>query len=273
MARFVVIGDPIAHSLSPVMHQAAFEALNLPHTYEALRVPAENVAQELDRLRQEGYKGANVTVPLKEEAMRWSVPDDFAQRARSVNTIDLENRLGINTDGDGLVHVLASWEKEHWTLPLEPAVLLLGSGGSARPIALALADSGYPVAIWNRTHSKAVELAAASGGVALEAPIMEQFDVLINATSLSMEAKLPLPVTAESPDASQNSRGEREGQPRVAFDLYYTDGPTHFMGHMADLGWETRDGRELLVAQGALSFEFWLGVSAPIKAMRAAVGL
>jgi shikimate dehydrogenase len=269
MARFAVIGDPVSHSLSPVMHRAGYAARGLEHTYEAIRVEAGTVAKELDRLQEQGFAGVNVTVPLKEEAMEWAHPDDFALRVRAVNTIDLSTRLGINTDGPGFVvtldRLLGPTETQLETVGPERRVLLLGAGGSARAIAFALAEASYPLAIWNRTHARAVELAHGCGAVALETPNLDNFDIVVNATSASMRGELPSPVLRDP--------GETGPEGRLAVDLFYGEAPTAFVKHFAEIGWKAVDGKELLVAQGALSFEFWLGGPAPLEAMRQAVGL
>jgi len=253
--KFAVIGDPIAHSLSPTMHAAAYRALGMDHIYEAICVPSGSVAAELDRLTAEGYTGVNVTVPLKEEAIAWCAPDAFARRVHAVNTIDLRSRQGINTDGPGFVRWIAS-------LDLSPAdsVLLLGAGGSARALAFAMVEAGYPVTIWNRTSERATSLAGACGARATAEPDPSDYQVVVNATSASMGSGGDLPCP------SRPGTG-------VAIDLYYSHTRTSFLQIFGDTGWQTYDGRELLVAQGALAFEFWLGLPAPVEAMRAAVGL
>lgn len=256
MARFAVIGDPVGHSLSPRMHEAAYRELGMSHVYEAIRVPAGGVAAHLGRLSDEGFAGVNVTVPHKEEALAFGEPDEFCQRARAVNTIDLRTGKGKNTDAPGFLAVLA----RHGA---GSRVLLLGAGGSARALALAMGDAGYELAIWNRTEARAVELAGSCGGRAVSG-WSGDFDVIVNATSASLTGELPLDPALIQPPASAGG---------LAIDLYYAGGPTPFMAAFADRGWSTLDGRELLVEQGALAFEFWLDVEAPREAMRAAVGL
>lgn len=252
--KFAVIGDPVAHSLSPKMHAAAYRALGLNHTYEAIRVPGGWVASELDRLAGDGYAGVNVTVPLKEEAMAWCEPDGFAKRAQAVNTIDLLSRRGVNTDGPGFVSWLSN------LVPSPEDVLLLGAGGSARALAFAIVEAGHRLTIWNRTPERAAGLATVCGASAIVEPEPSDYQVVVNATSASMGDGVDLPLPNESGHG-------------IAIDLYYSDSVTAFMKAYERAGWRTFDGRELLVAQGALAFEFWLGVPAPIEAMRAAVGL
>jgi shikimate dehydrogenase len=257
MARFAVIGDPVAHSLSPAMHEAAYRALSLDHSYEAIRVAPGEVVASLEQLKTEGFAGVNVTVPYKEEALGFGSPDEFCLRARAVNTIDLRSGVGINTDAPGFLSVLSSRQ-------IGARVLMLGAGGSARALTIALVEAGYLLAIWNRTPERAAELAALCGGRAVKELELKDFDVVVNATSASLTGDLPSPVALASPSVAHAG---------LAIDLYYTDGPTPYMRAMSAQGWTSLDGRELLVAQGALAFTFWLGVPAPIEAMRTAVGL
>lgn len=248
--KFAVLGDPVSHSLSPKMHTAAYRALGLNHTYEAIQVAAGQVATTLDRLRHEGYAGVNVTVPLKEEALQACTPDPFAQRCGAVNTLDLRTGMGINTDGPGMVEALGA------LIPCD--VLLLGAGGSARALVVALQDAGCRVTIWNRTASRAASLAAETGAQVTETIPEHDYDVAINTTSASM--------SGESLTLAYQSN-------KTYIDLYYSDHDTPFVEAARAVGATAMDGRELLVAQGALAFEFWLGGPAPRSAMKAAVGL
>lgn len=248
--KFAVVGDPVSHSLSPKMHQAAYAALGLTHTYEAIQVPAGSAASMLAALKGGGYRGVNVTVPLKEEALAACSPDAFARRCGAVNTIDFETGSGINTDGPGMVEVVREVEGER--------VLLLGAGGSAKAVAVSLIDAGYALQIWNRTPERAEALAASVGAAWTENIPAEGYDIAINATPSSMY-RVELPITF-MPN-------------KTYIDLYYTKGDTLFSGAARAAGAHVVDGRELLVAQGALAFEFWLGVDAPRQAMRLAVGL
>ena len=241
------------------MHSAAYAALGLDHTYEGLRVPLESVEEELERLYDEGFTGVNITVPLKEAAYRWSTPDPFAARAQAVNTIRMADRVGVNTDGPGMAEVINGLDGG------SKRVLLLGAGGSSRAIALALTDAGHHVAIWNRTHPRALDLAVQCGCEADTHPDITSFGIVINATSASMSEELPSIISEQSPFFGDGAS--------AAIDLYYSPEPTVFLRHFAAMNWRTMDGRELLVAQGALAFEFWLGIPAPREAMRAAVRL
>lgn len=249
--KFAVLGDPVAHSLSPAIHAAASEALGLDYTYDAVRVQAGTLGTRLKELGHKGYRGVNITVPLKEEALGACNADAFALRCGAVNTIDLQSRVGINTDGPGFLEVVRGIEGRE--------VLLLGAGGSARALAVALKEAGFGVTIWNRNPDRAASLAASVGASWTESIPTDGYDIAVNATSSSLQG--------ESLDLNYQPT-------RTYIDLYYSmDSDTAFVADARAAGAHAMDGRELLVAQGALSFEFWLGIPAPRQAMRRAVGL
>jgi shikimate dehydrogenase len=258
-ADFAVIGDPIAHSLSPRMHQAAYQALDLPYRYVALRVPPGEVAAALHELAHRGCRGVNVTVPLKEEALAWcEEAEPFARRANAVNTVCLPTRKGTNTDGPGFLDTLAD-------LGVKPGnALVLGAGGSARAVALALVGAGFSVRIYNRTKSRAEALAAE---LAPDAAALDEADpagaaLIVNATSVGVlkEPSQPaLPVV-----------WDRAEPKAVAYDLFYGS-ETSFLRAARERGLQTTDGLPMLIAQGARAFEWWLNLAAPREAMRDAL--
>lgn len=249
---FAVIGDPVSHSLSPQMQMAAFAARGEAYSYIAIRVPPGEVAQAIARLRSIGYRGVNVTVPLKAEAraaMR-SV-DGFAERCDAVNTIRLEDHHGINTDGAGFLDTLPPLAAK--------SALILGAGGSARAIALALALDGYNLRIFNRTAERALTLVRelAIDAEVVDNPALQDVQLIVNATSASLHNEsLPLSF-AEAVEGA------------VAYDLVYGETPFLRAAHAAEL--RTLDGKALLVAQGARSLEFWLGGVAPRDLMMEAI--
>lgn len=255
-ADFAVIGDPVAHSRSPWMHGAAYRELGLDLRYVAVHVPVGEVAEALDRLSSLGYQGVNVTVPHKEAAMEWCVQvEPTARRVRAVNTVRLSDRSGVNTDAPGFMDTLRD-------LGLEQGgtCLMLGAGGSARALAVALEEAGWRLRIWNRTASRAEEMVSSLGLSAevLEEPQVEGAGLLLNTTSASLSgAELPIDWSVVS-SAS------------VAYDLAYGQSP--FLATAAAHGLRTCDGLPLLVAQGARSLEWWLGVEAPRRQMAEAIG-
>ncbi len=250
-ADFAVIGDPITHSLSPQMHQVAYTSLGMPYRYVAIHVSVGEVSNALDNLKSLGYRGVNATVPHKAEALKWaSHPDSLAQRIGAANTLNLIDRTATNTDGPGFLDTLASLDLSG------NHALILGAGGSARAIAAVLPQAGFEVSIWNRSASRAEELAAEFGLAQVDTPCAG-FDLLINTTSASLSDSI-IPVNW----SLANSKG-------VAYDLVY--GQTPFLRQATQASMKTLDGKALLVAQGARSFEWWLGVEAPRQLMTGAI--
>ena len=136
-AEFAVIGDPVGHSLSPRMHAAAYQALGLSYRYLAIHVLPGEVGQALARMESLGYQGVNVTVPHKEEALAWAKDSEpLARRVRAANTLRLADKACINTDAPGFLDTLSEFHPEPRT------AIILGAGGSARAIAVALMGAG-----------------------------------------------------------------------------------------------------------------------------------
>ncbi|HKW77908.1 MAG TPA: shikimate dehydrogenase, partial [Candidatus Limnocylindria bacterium] len=155
MSEVYLLGHPVAHSLSPDMHNAAFKALGLPHRYTTRDVGPEQLADVIDSLRREDALGANVTVPHKESALR--LVDEVSDEARAVGAVNTIARRGSrlsgdNTDAYGFARAIEA-------VPAGATVLLLGAGGAARACLLALLRRGHPVRIANRTRARAKELA------------------------------------------------------------------------------------------------------------------
>lgn len=253
-ADFGVIGDPVSHSLSPKMHRAAYAHLGLDYVYTAVRVPQGDFGQAVERLTGLGYKGLNVTVPLKQVALEWCEWTN-AERYGAVNALDLVHRGGTNTDAPGFLETLAD-------AGVKPcSTLVLGAGGSSRAICVALDQAGFGVKLWSRTREKAEGLVAATG---IDVEIVDSTDpsgceLLVNATSMGIEG---LTVSIDWGKARESV---------LAYDLWYTEGLTPFLAEAAVCGRRTQDGRAMLVAQGALSFEWWTGLEAPRTAMMDAV--
>ena len=263
-----LIGWPVEHSVSPAMQNAAFEARGLPWRYRLLPTPPGEVGAALARLRSEGYRGANVTVPHKQAVMPFL--DEISDVARSigaVNTLVLrEGRWeGHNTDAQGFLAAL----RVEGCQPEGQRALVLGAGGGARSAVYALAQVGCEVTIYNRTVSRALALAAdmarlgrsVSAVAALDELDLRTFGLLVNATSVGMwpdvdaspwPAMLPLP-----------------GQWTV-FDLVYNPTETRLLAQARAAGATTIGGLGMLVYQGALAFELWTGREAPVEVMRAA---
>lgn len=254
-----VIGDPIAHSLSPQIQNAAFQARRLDAVYLPFLV--RDLRDFADSIGPLGIRGFSVTLPHKEKLLRHlDGCDPLAAKIGAVNTVVVRSGgklYGYNTD---YVGVLRSLERR---IPLRGSrVLILGAGGAARAVAFALAQSGAIPCISARRPARAKALARAAGGEAIAwARIRHEFfDAIVNATPVGMH-----PHTADSPlDA-------RELNCRLVFDTIYRPRMTKLLQLAARRGIETVSGVEMFVAQGAAQFEIWTGQRAPSEVMRRAV--
>jgi shikimate dehydrogenase len=240
------------------MHNAALAAVGLTGwRYQHLPVPPELFAETVGALGAAGFAGANVTIPHKEAAIALATEATPAARAiGAANTLTFGPEGAIaadNTDAPGIVAALGDERPG--------TALVLGAGGSARAAVHALRGAGADVAVWNRTAARARALADDLGARAVTAA--EPADVLVNCTSVGLQAgshpfkELPLDADAL-------------GEYPCVIDLVYRSPPTDLLQEAARRGARTVDGLEVLVRQGALSFERWTGRPAPLDVMRAA---
>lgn len=265
-----VMGDPILHSKSPIMHQAALSELGLQGAYVPLHIRPAGLADAISAVRSLGFRGVNVTIPHKVEVMKYlDEVDEGAASIGAVNTIVNDNgRLkGFNTDGIGYVRSL----KDEACPELSgKRIAVLGAGGAARAIVYALiTEQPASISIINRTELKARELAkvwnelADIRGFGEEASrdVLSSADVVINTTSVGMHpATENVPVT---PDFI------REGA--VVSDLIYNPLKTALLRQCEEKQCIVHGGLGMFVNQGAYAFEYWTGRSAPVQAMRDAV--
>jgi shikimate dehydrogenase len=263
-----LLGDPVAHSLSPRFQNAAFRAVGLDAVYLALRCGIEDVAPLLRALARAGGAG-NVTVPHKEVAFRAVERRTGAAEATGAcNTFWLEEGAvwGDNTDAAGFSAAVTSLLGRSLA---GLRVLLLGAGGTARAVVWALAQEGAEeVVVLNRTPERARALVARfrAPGVEVRSAARvedlrgERFDLAVNSTSLGLRPGDPLPLPVE-------------GGPEVAagLDLVYAPGETPWVRALHGAGIPAADGVEMLLRQGAAAFECWWKVPAPLEAMRAAL--
>ena len=245
MRKYALIGDPVAHSLSPDMQNAAFRAAGIDAVYDALRVPLDGLTGAMELLRAE-YAGWNVTTPLKETIVRHldaCVTD--AQEAMAVNTVRAEkgHLTGHNTDGAGFMAAIA----ELWNFsPRGKNACILGSGPAARAIARALEKRGIArLSCWSRNPLTAPEIGP---------PPVGRPDLLVSA----------LPADAQVPDDVLDAVAAAT----YVFDVNYRAARSPVP---ASIGEQRSDGIPLLLYQGALSFTWWTGAAAPLEAMRAAL--
>jgi shikimate dehydrogenase len=259
--RLGVLGWPVLHSRSPAMQRAALEALGLRGwSYQLLPVPPELFAETVRALPAVGFVGANVTVPHKHAAL--ALADSASVAAREIGAANTLRFAGgaieaENTDAPGLIAALG-FE------PTGRSAVVLGAGGTARAAAWALRGAGAEVAVWNRTGERASELAAALGIEALRTP--RAADLLVNATTVGMDR-----YTSRG-DAlrSLGLNSDLLGGCAYLIDFVYASDPTPIVAAALELGVRAIDGLAILVAQGALSFEHWTGLPAPVEAMDAA---
>jgi shikimate dehydrogenase len=261
-----IIGDPIRHSLSPLLHNTAYRSLGLDWVYAAFLVPAGGAGAALAAARALSFVGLSVTMPHKADAA--GACDDLDPRAallRSVNTVTVggDGRLhGSSTDGDGFLRALA--DAGHAVDGA--AVLVLGAGGAARAVACALHGAGARVVVAARRPAAGEEVAALAGGATVawddrDAAVRDA-EIVVHATPLGMGAdpadpRLPIDPAALHPG-------------HVVADLVYHPLETPLLAAAARAGARTVDGLGMLVHQAALQIEHWSGMAAPVEAMRAA---
>jgi shikimate dehydrogenase len=264
----VLLGEPVAHSLSPRFQNAGFAAAGVDGVYVALRCREEDVPGLMVGIARSGGAG-NVTLPYKEVAASLvENPTEAAQRTGACNTFWFEGGqiCGDNTDVVGFRRALAAL-LGHSAQGLR--VLLLGAGGSARGVLFALlADGAEEVVIVNRSPARATELAArytsAMTRVTVVSELVEHsrpFDLAVNTTTLGLHPDDPFPLSPQL-----------ESQPAAIFDLVYSPDRTPWVRHHLERGIPAADGLEMLLYQGAAAFERWWGMDAPLSAMRAALG-
>ncbi len=287
MKRLGVLGWPVAHSRSPAMHTAALAALGLAEewSYQRLPVPPELFEQTTRALGGAGFVGANVTIPHKHAAL--ALADSASPAARTIgaaNTLSFAADGAIaaeNTDAPGLLAAMR--HDPAGCAPEGRSALVLGAGGSARAAVWALREAGArEVSVWNRTRSRAEDLARELDARAVSAP--EGADILVNCTSVGLATGV-----VAAADSGGPREAETTGQDQLAalnqlglthdlvarysyvVDLVYrADGPTPLLRVARERGVPVLDGLDVLVAQGALSLELWTGRKAPIAIMREA---
>ncbi len=281
-AKLAVFGDPVAHSLSPQMHNAALRHLGIDAQYVRIRVNPADLRDALSRARENDFLGVNLTIPHKVAALdAVDVLDTRAANLGSVNTIVMRNGVmtGFNTDGDGFVRAI----RQEFSVDIRDLrILVLGAaGGAGRAVSTQCALEGCDrLVLMNRTHQRAVELrqslAPLLSGPRLLGPSarlsspewteanlrreLDQIDLIVNCTSVGMSALDPevIPQNLIMPY-------------HLVFDTVYRPGGTRLYHAAKRAGARASDGIALLLHQGALSFELWFGQEAPLSVMRAAL--
>jgi len=278
---FGLIGNPVGHSLSPPMHEAAYCECGIDARYVTFEPSPGTLDAAISGARALGIAGLNVTIPFKRDVLDLCAPDDLAARIGAVNTLDFtsigptpsgtasdddsspdptapERPRGYNTDAAGARRAL-----EDGGVPLDGRAVVVGAGGAGRAISFALADAGMEVDVANRTPETAHELAAvlperaAASGHGLDSlpSLLADARVLVNATSVGMEEdRSPVPQKALHGDIA-------------VLDAVYRPIETRLLREARAAGATTVDGAAMLLHQGAAAFEHWTGKAAPLEVM------
>ncbi len=258
-ARFALLGHPVGHSLSPVMHNAAFAAAGYNGVYAA--IPVRAIRPAIAGLLALGFRGASITIPHKQAVIEClDEVEETARRVKAVNTIvNIDGRLqGWNTD---VVGAIASLKEK---TPLRgKSTAVLGAGGAARAVAFGIMAEGGTVTIFNRGRARGEALAAELGAEFKPLPefTADGCDVLINTTPVGMA-----PGAGETPVAAERLRPGL-----VVMDIVYNPLTTRLLRDAAAAGCVAIDGLAMFIRQGARQFELWTGRPAPVDIMRMAV--
>ncbi len=267
-----IIGDPIEHTMSPAMHNAAFSGLGLDYVFVPFHVKAGTLRAAIEGVRGLGIRGLGVTIPHKVAVMpHLDEIDSLAQKIGAVNIIVNDDGLlrGYNTDAGGFLKALQNRGVE----PRGKQAAILGAGGAARAVAFILAQHGAKLVILNRTAQKAHELAGRVSGafpdsaraLQLDGNNLEaalgQADILVNCTSAGM-----------SPHADETLVGAGKLRPGMTVvDAVYNPIRTRLLEEAERAGAAAISGADMLLWQGALAFEMWTGQRAPVDIMRQAL--
>ncbi len=262
MDVFGLLGNPVGHSLSPPMHEAAYEQLGLEARYVTFEPERDEIEAAVRGAQALGISGLNVTIPFKQDVLAVVEPDAMADRIGAVNTIDFtgETPTGHNTDAAGALRAL----REHDVRVANQRAVVVGAGGAGRAISFGLADAGATVEIANRTESKAHDLAeevpgATGHGLDGLESLLADADVLVNATSVGMEEdRSPVPA-----DALHGGL--------AVLDAVYRPLETRLLKDADAVGARTVDGAWMLLYQGVEAFERWTGQDAPVAEMNDAL--
>lgn len=262
MEVYGLIGNPVEHSRSPAMHEAAFEALDIDARYVTFEPAADALEPAIAGAAALDIAGLNVTVPFKEAVLEYVDPVGAAATIGAVNTVDFSTGTaprGYNTDAAGARRALQAHDV---TIDGATAVVV-GAGGAGRAVAWMLTDSGATVRIANRTVDRATALASTldAEGYPIDAipDLLPEADILVNATTVGMqEDRSPVPAPALHADLA-------------VLDAVYDPVETRLLSEAAAVGASTIDGVWMLLYQGVTAFEVWTGREAPVEAMNTAL--
>ncbi len=262
-----LIGYPVEHSLSPVMHNSAFEALELDYCYVTFSVEPSRLEEAIKGIRALGIAGINVTVPHKEAVMKFlDRIDDEAKEIGAVNTVVNKEGLliGYNTDGRGFMASL----NENCYSPQGKRVFIVGAGGASKAVAYYLSKEASELFIYDIDRQKSlnlvnhlkghVKVTGAKITVAEDISTIREANIVINATPLGLKPEDPSPVDIELLHKDQ-----------IVCDLIYKE--TRLLREASLKGCQTIDGLGMLLWQGVFAFELWTGKKPPVEVMRKAL--
>ena len=268
-----IIGDPIKHSRSPLIHNAAIAALGLDYVYVPFHVQPDSLGAAIEGFKATNVGGINVTIPHKQNAM--SYLDEISREATligAVNTLIFKEGviIGENTDAPGFLQAM---QEDGLDVPQGGAAVVIGAGGSARAIVVTLALAGVrTICIANRTVSRAVALATDLSektgisiyGIGLDDSKLPHAvgtsQLIVNTASTSMDVSHPLLIDPEWLEPQS-----------IVYDIVYTPPETRLLQAAAEKDCHTIGGLGMLVHQGAIAFEKWTGVNPPVEIMRQAL--
>jgi shikimate dehydrogenase len=280
-----VIGSPISHSLSPIIHNAAIDHLGLDYRYLAFPVAPDRLATALAGFAAIGLVGCSVTIPHKQAIMPLLTEiAPLAQAVGAVNTVwnTPTGWQGTNTDVAGFVSPLVAMQRD-WS---STTVAILGNGGAARAVVVGCHQLGCAkIQVFGRDAAKLAQFQSSWANIQLpvngsdtpkqvtiKTHLWSELPTLINQNNLLLVNSTPIgmyPQVDTSPISAEMLQSI--GPNSVAYDLIYTPQPTKFLQLATDAGMMTIDGTEMLVQQGAAAFELWLKQSAPVEIMRQAL--
>ena len=269
MRTYCIIGDPVSHSLSPAMHNAAFKSLSMDDVYIAYRVSSHELESSIESLRSIKISGFNVTIPHKTAVLQYlDEVDLMSRKAGAVNTVaSITGKFkGFNTDIQGFLRPLYNHNIDFKGL----SVLLFGAGGSARAVVTSLSSVNgiSKLVVANRTYSKSIEMSKLADlqGLSSSVSMIEEakgmakhFDLIVNATSVGLQSNESI---LDSEDIDKSS---------TVYDLVYRPIMTKLLENARKKGAGVIYGYEMLLEQGAQAFEIWTGLKAPIPAMKKAL--
>jgi shikimate dehydrogenase len=267
MDVYGLIGNPVEHSLSPPMHEAAYEEREMDARYVTFEPSADAAGEAIESAQTLDIRGLNVTIPFKQDVLAAVEPTPRAAQIGAVNTVDLSTTppTGHNTDASGAVRALT-----HHGIEVDGEAIVVGAGGAGRAIAFGLAAEGTTVTVANRTVERANDVvadlnetaeAASARATSLDAVpgLLSDADILVNATSVGMDEDVsPVPTDAMHSELA-------------VLDAVYSPLSTRLLTDAAEAGATTVDGAWMLLYQGVEAFEFWTGAEAPVEVMNDAL--